>query len=367
MSILITGVSGVLGQNLFPYLLNKGYKDFILTDISDYDIEPFKKLSKANVQFFKGDIRDKKFIKKIVNKNIDIIIHTAAASPTFSDDIVYSTIINGTKLLLEEAYKEKIKRFIYLSSTSVYGIPKKVPVFETNKPEPFDAYNKSKIKAEELCHEYRKKGMCIPILRPRTFIGPGRLGSFVILFEWAMEGRDFPMIGKGTNRYQFLDVDDLSQAVYLCMIKPEMKVNDTFNIGAKDFKTMKEDYQSVLNVAGFGRKIINFPAKPALMILSILAVFKLSPLYKRLYDKLNRHYFVSISKAEKILGYKPKYSNEQALARNYQWFLQYYLNIKNTEGKGNNVPWKQGALKYAKIFFQKGKQIKGVKAYANKN
>jgi len=83
-------------------------------------------------------------------------------------------------------------------------------------------------------------------------------------------------------------------------------VNDTFNIGAKEFTTMKEDYQAVLDKAGFGKKIIGLPATPIIWTLRMLEVLHLSPLYKWVYETASKDSFVSIEKAEKILDYKDR-------------------------------------------------------------
>lgn len=77
------------------------------------------------------------------------------------------------------------------------------------------AYGKSKIEAKKLCVEYREKGLSVTVLRPKTFVGPHRLGVFEILFDWIKDGKKIPVIGSGNNRYQLLDVDDLVEAIYL--------------------------------------------------------------------------------------------------------------------------------------------------------
>jgi nucleoside-diphosphate-sugar epimerase len=128
-------------------------------------------------------------------------------------------------------------------------------------------------------------------------------------------------------------------------------VNDTFNIGAKEFTTMREDYQAVLDFAGYGKKIKGLPEMPIIWTLRILEAFKLSPLYKWVYETASKDSFVSIEKAEKVLGYKPKYSNKDALIRNYKWYLEHIDEFKNTSGISHRVPWKQGILRFAKIFF----------------
>ncbi|MFZ1279981.1 MAG: NAD-dependent epimerase/dehydratase family protein, partial [Ignavibacteriaceae bacterium] len=281
----------------------------------------------------------------------DIIVHTAAALPLYKPEDIYSTDIDGTRNLLEAAQENKIKRFIHISSTAVYGIPDHHPLLETDKLDGVGPYGKAKILAEEECIKFRQKGMVVPILRPKSFIGPERLGVFDLLFDWAQDGKGFPMIGNGKNRYQLLDVEDLCQAIYLTATLDEKIVNDVFNIGAKQFTTMREDYQAVLDVAGFGKKIVGLPEKPIIFTLRFLEALKLSPLYKWVYETASKDSFVSIEKAEKILGYKPSFSNKDALIRNYKWYIEHRSEFINKDGVSHRVPWKQGILRFAKIFF----------------
>ena len=84
---------------------------------------------------------------------------------------------------------------------------------------------------------------------------------------------------------------------------------------------MKEDYQAVLDRAGFGKKIVGLPAAPVIWTLRFLEALKLSPLYKWVYETAATESFVSIDKAERVLGYQPKYSNKDALVRNYEWYI----------------------------------------------
>jgi nucleoside-diphosphate-sugar epimerase len=128
-------------------------------------------------------------------------------------------------------------------------------------------------------------------------------------------------------------------------------VNDTFNIGAKEFTTMKQDYQAVLDAAGKGKHIIGFPATPAILALRFLEKLHLSPLYKWVYETASKDSFVSIEKAERVLGYKPQYSNKDALVRNYRWYVAHVNQFRNASGVSHRVPWKQGALGVVKKVF----------------
>lgn len=341
---LVTGGSGFLGINLIRYLLQRGHK------VRSLDIVDFDYPEKNQVEWIIGDIRDKNTVQMAM-KDIDIVVHCAAALPLYKAEEIFSTDVDGTRNVMEAAFKENVERAIHVSSTAVYGIPDHHPLMEGDKLDGVGPYGKAKILAEEVCLEYRQKGMCIPIVRPKSFIGPERLGVFALFYDWTKDGRGFPMIGNGKNRYQLLDVEDLCEAIYLCATKDRTIVNDVFNIGAKEFTTMGEDYQAVLDKAGFGKKIKTFPAWPMIWTLRILEALKLSPLYKWVYETASKDSFVSIEKAEKILGFKPIYSNKDALIRNYEWYLE---NLKHFEGRGgisHRVPWKQGILGLAKRFF----------------
>lgn len=343
--VLVTGGSGFLGINLIRFLLKKNY-DIVSLDIVEFDYPDC--INK--IKWIKGDIRDKKIVNEVM-KNIDIVIHTAAALPLYSKEDIFSTDIEGTRNVIDAASKNKVKRFVQVSSTAVYGIPDHHPLIEDDKLDGVGPYGIAKIEAEKLCLSYREKGMCVPIIRPKSFIGPERLGVFALFYDWAKDGKGFPMIGSGKNRYQLLDVEDLCQAIYLTMTLDKNKVNDTFNIGAKEYTTMKEDYQAVLDEAGFGKRIVPFPASPMIWTLRLLELLHLSPLYKWVYETASKDSFVSIEKAEKILDFKPKYSNKDALLRNYKWYLKNIDNFRNTSGISHRAPWKQGILKIAKKFF----------------
>jgi nucleoside-diphosphate-sugar epimerase len=345
MKYLITGGAGFLGINLVRYLHSRG-DEITSLDIVKFDYSDMN----DKIKIITGDIRDKQKVKEAVTGQ-DIVVHTAAALPLYKPEDIYSTDIDGTRNLIEESYEQSVKRFIHISSTAVYGIPDHHPLLENDKLDGVGPYGKAKILAEEECIKFRKKGMCVPILRPKSFIGPERLGVFDLLYDWAHDGKGFPMIGNGKNRYQLLDVEDLCEAIYLTATLDEKIVNDTFNIGAKDFTTMREDYQAVLDYAGFGKKIVGLPEKPIIYTLKFLEALKLSPLYKWVYETASKDSFVSIEKAEKVLGYKPKFSNKDALIRNYKWYVEHRNEFINKDGVSHRVPWKQGILRFAKIFF----------------
>jgi nucleoside-diphosphate-sugar epimerase len=345
MKILVTGGAGFLGINLIRLLISRSHS-VVSLDLAPFDYADVKN----NVKTITGDIRNQSLVHDSM-EGIDIVVHTAAALPLYTPEEINSTDVTGTKILLEESLQAKVKRFIHISSTAVYGIPDHHPLFENDKLDGVGPYGKAKIEAENVCLEYRDKGMCVPILRPKSFIGPERLGVFALFYDWAKDGKNFPMIGSGNNKYQLLDVEDLCEAIDKCIQLPKDIVNDTFNIGAKEFTTMRQDYQAVLDNAGFGKKIVPLPEKPVIGTLKLLEALKLSPLYKWVYETASKDSFVSIDKAEQVLNFTPKFSNKDALVRNYRWYLENLDSFKDQTGISHRVPWKQGILSVAKKFF----------------
>jgi len=344
-TFFITGGAGFLGINLTRHLISKGHKVII------FDVAPFNYRDMVRkVEIVNGDIRDLEVLTEAM-KGVDIVIHTAAALPLYSKEDIFSTDILGTKNVLQAAEKNGVKRVIHISSTAVYGIPDHHPLYENDKLIGVGPYGISKIKAEKVCDQFRQKGMCVPVIRPKSFIGPERLGVFAIYYQWIKEGRSIPIVGNGKNRYQLLDVEDLCEAIYLCSTKDKDIVNDTFNIGAKGFTTMKEDFGAVIKHAGFKKRIVTTPAKPLILVLRFLEMLNLSPLYKWVYETACEDSFVAIDKAEKRLGFTPKYSNKQALIRNYEWYLAHYKEFENKSGVSHRVPWKQGILGLFRHFF----------------
>ncbi len=340
----ITGGAGFLGINLTRYLLEKGH------DVVSYDIlQEYAYPEKDNpaVTVVCGDIREYDSLRHAMS-GCDVVVHTAAALPLYSKEDIRSTDIDGSRNVLLAAQANGIKRVIQISSTAVYGIPDHHPLLETDKLDGVGPYGVAKIEAEKTCAEFRKEGMIVPIIRPKSFIGPERLGVFVLLYDWAQDGRNFPMIGSGNNRYQLLDVYDLCAAIYLCATLDEKIVNDTFNIGAEEFTTMREDYQAVLDEAGFGKRI---PKAPVIWTLRALEFLHLSPLYKWVYETAGEDSFVSIEKAKRQLGWQPVYSNKDALLRNYAWYLVHQDEFKGKQGVSHRVPWKQGILGGVKRLF----------------
>lgn len=341
---LVTGGAGFLGINLIRHLLAKGHR------VVSLDIADFTYPERDQVQIVRGDIRDRAAVDRAM-QGVDIVVHTAAALPLYSPQDIYTTDIDGLRTVLQSALDHHVERVIHISSTAVYGIPDHHPLYEDDPLDGVGPYGEAKVAAEGICQEFREKGLCVPIIRPKSFVGPERLGVFALFYDWAKDGKNFPVLGSGKNRYQLLDVADLCDAIYLAATGDCAVVNDVFNIGAKEFTTLREDYQAVLDYAGHGKRIVSIPAAPAIWTLRFLEKLKLSPLYRWVYETVTEDSFVSIEKAERVLGFRPKYSNKEALIRNYQWYIDHLDEFRGQTGVSHRAPWKQGVLALAKLFF----------------
>lgn len=341
---LITGGAGFLGINLARFLLASSYQ------VTSLDIAEFNYLERQDVQVIRGDVRDRSTVERAL-EGVDVVVHAAAALALCSPEEIYSTEVDGTLQVLESAYQKGIGRVVHISSGAVYGTAPPQPTDENAPLESVGPYGESKIAAERICLEYRAKEMCIPILRPNSFIGPERLGIFSLLYDWAYDGKNFPVLGNGKNLRQFLDVEDMCQAIFLSATVAPEKANETFNVGAKKFGTIQEDFQAVLDEAGHGKRVVTLPAKPAILVLRVLEQLRMSPLYGWVYETADKDSVMCVRKAEEMLGFSPVFSNRDALIRNYRWYLENRSRIQSSSGFTHREVWKQKALRLAKAVF----------------
>ena len=344
-TFLVTGASGFLGYHTCKYLVSKN------KEVKGIDIEPFAYPDLADrVTFFKGDIRDSQLLKQAMT-GVDTVIHSAAALPLSPRKDILSVNVEGTRNILQTARDLGLKQVIFISSTAVYGIPRKHPVDENYPLEGVGPYGETKIEAERICREFREKGLCVPILRPKTFAGPMRLGVFHILCDWVKDGKNIPIIGSGKNKYQLLHIDDLTDAIYLVATAPQEKVNETYNVGATEYETMKADLQALLDYAGFGKHVITIPSWLVIPTLKLLERLHLSPLYEWVYETADKDHYVSVDKLQKCLGWSPQKTTAEVWIDTYKWYSEEYQTAPVETGISHRVAWKQGILKLAKLFF----------------
>ncbi|KAB8194128.1 NAD-dependent epimerase/dehydratase family protein [Nonomuraea phyllanthi] len=344
--IVVTGSAGMLGGNLARRLVLDGH------DVLGVDLRP-----QADPLLAAGhriaDVRDLPLMTEAMS-GADAVVHCAGALPSYPAEQIHDLIVGGTGTVLEAGRRAGVERLVHISSTAVYGLPTLVPTPEDHPRAPVDPYTRAKAAAEELAEKYRADGMRVPILRPKTFLGPGRMGLFAMLFEWAEEGRNFPVLGRGDKRIQMFAIEDLLDAVAIVLDAPADLADDTYNLAAAEFGTLREDFQAVLDAAGHGKRVVSLPAGPALAGLRLLERSRLSPVYGRLALKLLADSYVSIDKARERLGFRPRLSNQDAILRTYAWWREQRAAgsaAGSARGATSRDAWRQGALSLAKIFF----------------
>ena len=136
----------------------------------------------------------------------------------------------------------------------------------------------------------------------------------------------------------------------MMLTAPADKANDTFNIGAKEFGTMREDFGALCDFSQSGAQVMATPAWLVKPVLEVLWKLRVSPLYKWVYGTADQESYVSIENAEKVLGFKPKYSNKDALIRSYTWYFDHKNELSQEAGVTHRVAWKHGILSLVKKF-----------------
>jgi nucleoside-diphosphate-sugar epimerase len=336
MVIGISGGAGFLGLHLARRLVADGHR------VRTLDLARVGDGVVGSLDEIVGDIRDAAACARLV-EGADVLVHAAAALPIqASRDSIFSVNVGGTATVLAAALDAGVRRVVLISSTAVYGVPDHHPIAEDDALTGVGPYGESKIEAERVTRAFGVRGLPFVIVRPKTFVGPERLGVFEILFDWVREGRRIYTLGPGANRYQLLAVDDLVEAVLLAATE-DRAVGEAFNVGAAEFGTVREDLGALLRHAGSASRLTPVPVRPAEVALRALELLRLSPLAEWHYRTAHRDSFVSTEKAERLLGWKPRLSNAQTLIETYDWYLA-NRDTFAAAGTTHRVPWNQQAL-----------------------
>jgi nucleoside-diphosphate-sugar epimerase len=333
----ISGGAGFLGLHLARRLVGEGQavRTLDLAPLDDPAVD-------GAVEELRGDVRDPAAVARLVG-GADVLVHAAAALPIRgSREEIVAVNVGGTATVLGAAAEAGVRRSVFISSTAVYGVPKVHPIFEDAPLVGVGPYGDSKIEAERVCLEFARRGHEIVIVRPKTFIGPERLGVFEILFDWIHDGRRIYVLGDGNNRYQLLAVEDLVDAVVRAA-SAEGAVGQAINVGAQEFGTVRSDLQALIDHARSSSRLQPVPARPAEIALRALELARVSPLAEWHYKTAHRDSFVDVSKAERVLGWHAGCSNADALCRTYDWYVEHRGTLGRA-GTTHRVPWNQQAL-----------------------
>lgn len=341
MKVLITGATGFLGTHLVTKFLER---EAIVIGM-DKDDFYFNKHLEGKIKLYKFDVRD------ILNyahlfKGIDVVIHCAGALHDSPPEEIYAVNLGGTKSVLELCCLNQISKFIYCSSTVVYGyFEHKPPVTEDSPLSPQHPYAISKMKCERMAMEYRDKGINTCIVRPKSFTGPGRFGVFQLLCDWIAHGAKIPVIGNGTNQFQLLSVSDLTEGIYQMAFLPIK--NEIINLGADRFRTVKEDLGDLLAYANTGSSLMFLPPRPVKIALAVIEKLKLTQMWSWHYMTADRDSYVEIGKAQKLINWKPLQSNVDILIETYDWYKANIKDFQDKVGFGHHgVIWKERLLSF---------------------
>lgn len=307
INALVTGGNGAVGCNLVKRLLEQGAKVTVLDDFSQSGTGNLPR--HANLVIMKGDITDEKILSKVFSKKFDYVFHLAArfANELSVKDPLEDLRVNvqGTLQVLLYASKQKPERFLYTSSSSLYGHQVKPVMKEDMMPNPSTPYATSKLTAEYYCKSiYELYGMNYAIVRLSNSYGPhdppGRYRNAIPnFFENALHQKPITITGTGKETRDFTFVDDCVDGIILAATKKGGK-NQTFNLG-----TGKETQISQI-------------AKLILKITKSKSKINYKPM--RSFDHVKRRK-MDISKAKRMIGYNPSTTIEQGLEKTYEWFL----------------------------------------------
>ncbi|MBN2139245.1 MAG: GDP-mannose 4,6-dehydratase [Sedimentisphaerales bacterium] len=310
MNVLITGVAGFIGSHLSERLLADGHN---VTGVDNFDAFYDPRIKRKNIsgcfdnehfQMIEADIREADAMDKAVSERTELIVHLAAKAgvrPSIDEPLLCADVnVNGTVVLLEAAVKHNVKKFIFASSSSVYGNNKKVPFSETDNVDfPISPYATSKKAGELMCHTYHHLyGIDITALRFFTVYGPRQrpdlaIHKFVSLIE---QGKAVPVYGDGTMMRDFTYIDDIIDGVVSAIDK--CGGFNIFNLGESRPITVN-DLVSKLEKSLGKKAVKDFqPIQPG---------------------DVERTY-ADVARAVEQLGYKPRTTIEAGLAKFVDWF-----------------------------------------------
>src|SRR5881397_878454 len=312
MRVLVTGGAGFIGSHLAEKLLASGHQVVILDDFNDFYDPQTKHANVAglarDVTVYHVDLRDSESVRNLFHREkLGAIAHLAARAgvrPSIQQPrLYYDTNVTGTLHLLEAARVTGVERFVFASSSSVYGASKRIPFSEDEHlTQTFSPYAATKIAGEFLCSTYSYLyNMRVVALRYFTVYGPRQRPDLAIhqFTRRIYAGQPINQFGNGSTRRDYTYIDDVIQGT-MAALQYEGPLFDVFNLGENDTIQLKDLIAAIENSLGKKAKINQLPEQPGDMPLTC----------------------ADISKARKLLDYKPTTRLSDGLPRFIEWFLR---------------------------------------------
>lgn len=309
---LVTGGTGFLGFHLAAALSESGWEVRVL------DLHPPAGELAPGQEFVRADVRDRAAMRRAI-ADCEVVIDNAALVPVTrsSPEEFRSVNLEGCRTTLAVA-READAYVVHVSSSSIYGKPRHMPVTEETALAPFEPYGASKAEAERLVHRERADGLAIASLRSRALLGRGRLGLFELIFSRIRQGRRVPLFGRGANVLQMCDARDFAAAALACI---ERRADGDYNIGAGEFGSPREDLEALIERVGSSSRLQPVPVWAIRAVLQPLAMVGRSPFTAWHWHASGSTFFASLEKAQRELGWRPRFSNVDALERAYHEYL----------------------------------------------
>jgi len=311
MNILVTGGAGFIGSHICRRLLADGHGVSVIDDFNDYYDPAIKRANVAGfggaVRVVEGDIRDREAVGKLFEGGgFDTVIHIAARAgvrPSVLDPQLYiDTNITGTHHLLEASRRHGVKKFLFASSSSVYGLAKKVPFSEDLPlPQTLSPYAATKLAGEHLCGNYAHLfGLKVVCLRFFTVYGPGQRPDLAIhkFTDAIHRGKPIPQYGDGSTRRDYTFVDDIIQGV-MGALDYEGPAFDIFNLGENQTITLTDLILEIEKALGKKAVIERMPEQQGDMPVTS----------------------ADITKARALLGYHPRTKIAEGIPKFVGWYL----------------------------------------------
>ncbi len=344
MRYLVTGGAGFFGSQVVDHLHTLGHDIVIIDRVYDARLATI-------ATFAQVDLRDRAAVDQVFAQlgPFDGVFHIAAMlAHAIKDprDLVASNVA-GTRNLAESAARHGVPHLVYTSSNCVVGKPFSQPVREDDPINPLEIYGVSKLRGEEILAEFQDR-MAISMIRCPTIMGGGRLGLLSILYEFIHEGRHVWILGDGSNRYQFIAVVDLIDALMRAIVQPGFHL---YNIGSDEVPTMSELYEAVIASAGTQARVASLPRAPAVLAMKVLHRLGMSPLGPYHYQMLAESFIFDTTRIKTELGWQPTKTNTQMLIESYHWYIDHLDEVYNADVRSaHRQPVKLQALALVKRF-----------------